>query len=197
MSSEQEQWLLFAGSYGNCRCNEAVDLVCSQKKTLTLSYFNTSRCTHWNAVSLKHIIKPHGFLSFHTILYNKLNYFDRFTMASNVKVSFAIRVTDNEWVFSCPSFQSILFLCTLHIWGLSNFPRLLPQIHPCHTVFCIFMCVLSYLNPSYYSHGWPCQGEICSLTVNGPILTARPPHQRSVLGLSAHEIHRFEAEFNG
>lgn len=80
-----------------------------------------------------------------------------------------------QWMspFSCPSSQSILFLCTMHIWGLGNFPRLPPQIRPRHTAFCIFMCVPSYLNPSYYSHGWPCQGEICSLTVNGPILTAR------------------------
>lgn len=116
----------------------------------------------------------------HMRLCNSSNYLDRFTMASNVKPSFVIRVTNTEWVFSCPSSQSILFLCMPHIWGLSNFPRLPPQIRPRHTVFCIFMCVPSYLNPSYYSHGWPCQGEICSLTVNGPILTARPPHQRSV-----------------
>lgn len=166
--------------------SEAADLVCSRRETFTLSEFSTYRCTHrlslWRG---KHTSSSCMiFLSFHTL------------SARNC-TTVQITLMDSQWLqmwkrhsqsgsqtmnesFSCPSSQSILFLCTPHIWGLSNFPRQPPQIRPRHTVFCIFMCVPSYLNPSYYSHGWPCQGEICSLTVNGPILTARPPHQRSV-----------------
>lgn len=47
-----------------------------------------------------HIIKLHDFslLSYFVCmkLYNSPNYLDGFTMASNVKASLAIRVTDNE-----------------------------------------------------------------------------------------------------
>lgn len=91
-------------------------------------------------------------------------------------------LTLNESLYVRASSQSCFYS---HLRCLKSFPWACCIRAACASnLFCIFTCVLSYLNPSYYSHGWPCQGEICSLTVNGPILTARPPHQQSVLRLS-------------
>lgn len=150
----------------------AADLVRGKRRHL--HFLQMHKCD----VSLGHLVTLHRFPLFFLFTQKCTTYLDRFTKASKCKS--VIRHQGRRWWMRLFMSQSISFLCTVHIWGHGNFPRLLPQSRLHHTVLCIFMCVPSYLNPSYYSHGWPCQAEICSLTVNGPILTARPPHQWSV-----------------
>lgn len=100
---------------------------------------------------------------------------DGLTTATDVRVSSVVRADDSFHVRA--SSQS----------RFSASHPLLRSDPSCSILsffFFVYSCVYpSYLNPSYYSHGCPCQGEICSLTVNGPILTTRPLHQRSVFGL--------------